>query len=375
MIKNLEKAAVFFLYLYALFAPHSIFLAEASIIGGLVLTGFKIVVLRVREGKWVWKKGNLEIAILSFCLVGIFSVFGSYDRSRAISHIKSLWLVLFYFLIINTVERKDVLRLTLLLIISTTFASIHGLTQYFLGHTRQVQAFIKNVITLAGFFLLVTPISFAFFLGEKILRRKIFYLITFILLLFGLIFTLERSVWLGAGIVLVTFLLKDRRSFKVILPAMAIAGVLFYFSPVLRERARVFGDFKNYTISSRFHQWQSGLEMMFDHPLTGVGPGNYDTMYKQYKFFEERKTYTHAHSNIVQIGAETGILGLSIFFWMMVVAFKAITSRIKELPFSLPAGILAAFLGFHFAGLFEYNFGDSEVQLLLWFILGSVEKL
>ena len=120
--------------------------------------------------------------------------------------------------------------------------------------------------------------------------------------------------------------------------------------------------------------------MMLDHPLTGVGPGNYDTIYKQYKFFEERKTYPHAHSNIVQIGAETGILGLSIFFWMMVSAFRGIwhkvrTTNTNPLVFSLSLGALAAFLGFHFAGLFEYNFGDSEVQLLFWFIIGSIEKI
>ena len=121
--------------------------------------------------------------------------------------------------------------------------------------------------------------------------------------------------------------------------------------------------------------------MMLDHPLTGVGLGNYEVIYKQYKFFEERKIYSHAHSNIVQIGAETGVLGLSIFFWIMVSAFSGIRAKMRAgagidpMVFSLSLGALAAFLGFHFAGLFEYNFGDSEVQLLFWFILGSIEKI
>jgi O-antigen ligase len=119
--------------------------------------------------------------------------------------------------------------------------------------------------------------------------------------------------------------------------------------------------------------------MMLDHPLTGVGPGNYEIIYKQYKFFEERKIYSHAHSNIVQIGAETGILGLSMFFWIMVSAFRTMTAKIREIKdplfFFVSLGALAAFLGFHFAGLFEYNFGDSEVQLLFWFILGAAEKI
>lgn len=393
MIYNLrlEKGVIFSLYLYAIFAPHSIFLAEASIILGLVLSVFRIIVLRKIEGKWIWFRGNLEKPILSFCAVGFFSLLTACDRLQALNHIRSFWLFLFYFLIINNLnDRKDIIRLTTVLIISATFASVHGLYQYFFRHTIAVQAFIKNVITLAGFFLLITPLSFSLFLGEKAFNRKIIYLLTTLFLLLGLIFTLERSVWLGLVVMILTFLFIYRPSLKVIIPGIIILVLLFSFSPALRQRIKALGHFKSYAISSRFHQWQSGLEMMLDHPLTGVGPGNYEVLYKQYKFFEERKTYSHAHSNIVQIGAETGILGLSMFFWMMVAAFIAIWSRLRRhantlvsgakqvqdsLFFSLSLGSLAAFFAFHFAGLFEYNFGDSEVQLLLWFILGSLEKI
>jgi hypothetical protein len=38
-------------------------------------------------------------------------------------------------------------------------------------------------------------------------------------------------------------------------------------------------------------------------------------------------------------------------------------------------GALAGFMGFNFAGLFEYNFGDSEVQLLFLFIVGCMERI
>jgi len=411
MIKKLERAIIFFLFLYVIFAPHSICLSEIAVILGLVFWGLKVISVRKLEGRWVWTRGNLERPILSFFAIAVFSLLTAYDRFKALGQIKSLWLFLFYFLIINNVtERKDIIRLITLLVISATVASIHGLYQYFFMHTIAVQAFIKNVITLAGFFLLVIPLSFGLFLGHRgqqklglaaknrdWLRRclsQIFcggnwlYLIMSLLLLLALIFTLERSVWLGLMMAILTFFFVGRRSLTALTIGVIILGLLFSFSPTLRQRARTLSHFRNYAISSRFHQWQAGLTMMLDHPLTGVGPGNYDTIYKQYKFFEERKTYPHAHSNIVQIGAETGVLGLSIFFWMMVSAFMGIWHKVcssrqshpvdtptNPLVFSLSLGALAAFLGFHFAGLFEYNFGDSEVQLLFWFIIGSIEKI
>ena len=374
---KLDKAILFSLFLYVFFAPHSICLSEIAVILGLVFWGLKVISVRKLEGRWVWTRGNLERPILSFFAIAVFSLLTAYDRFKTLGQIKSLWLFLFYFLIINNVtERKDIIRLITLLVISTTVASIHGLYQYFFMHTIAVQAFIKNVITLAGFFLLVIPLSFALFFGKK----SNFFIITSFFILLGIIFTLERSVWLGLVIAILTFFFVGRRSLTALTIGVIILGLLFSFSPTLRQRARTLSHFRSYAISSRFHQWQAGLEMMLDHPLTGVGLGNYDTIYKQYKFFEERKTYPHAHSNIVQIGAETGILGLSIFFWMMVSAFRGIwhkvrTTNTNPLVFSLSMGALAAFLGFHFAGLFEYNFGDSEVQLLFWFILGSIEKI
>jgi len=393
MVKKLDRAIIFSLFLYVFFAPHSICLSEISVILGLVLWGLKIIVTRKLEGRWVWTRGNLERPILSFFAIGVFSLLTAYNRFQALGEIKSFWLFLFYFLIINNLsEKKDIIRLIALLVISTTVAAVHGLYQYFFQHTIAVQAFIKNVITLAGFFLLVIPLSFGLFAGRKASNPAPptpratpkpwhwLYLITSFFLLLAIIFTLERSVWLGLGMVILTFLVMDRRSLKVLALGVIILGFLFSFSPALRQRSRTLSHFRSYPITSRFHQWQGGLEMMLDHPLTGVGLGNYDTIYKQYKFFEERKVYPHAHSNIVQIGAETGILGLSIFFWIMVSAFRGILAKVRPrtkdpLIFSLSLGVLAAFLGFHFAGLFEYNFGDSEVQLLLWFMLGFVEKI
>jgi O-antigen ligase len=216
-------------------------------------------------------------------------------------------------------------------------------------------------------------------LAERKIKKKISYLLATIFLLLGLIFTLERSVWLGLGAVIATNLLINRRSLGVLFCSVIILGLLFCIFPELRHRLKTMGQFKNYAISSRIHQWQGGLEMMLDHPLTGVGPGNYDIIYKQYKFFKERKTYSHAHSNIVQTGAELGMLGMAMFFWIMVSAFRFILAKIRQinepLTFSFCIGALAACLGYNFAGLFEYNFGDSEVQLLFWFIIAVSEKV
>jgi O-antigen ligase len=379
-VTNLLERLIFFcLAIYAIFASHSIFFSEVFVILGLVLWLVKVIAIKRCEGKWLWIKSDLDKPIFSFFGVCLLSLFTAYDRFRGLSQIKSLWLCMFYFLVVNNIkEKSDVVRIIKLLVISAAVASIYGLFQYFVKHTSAVQAFIKNVITLAGLFLIVTPLSFALFMGEK-KTSPIRFLITTFLIFLGLVFTLERSVWLGMIAAILVFLLIDRRAFTALMCGVIILGILFSLSDDIRTRARTISHFRNYAISSRFNQWQAGLEMMRDYPLTGVGPGNYEILYKQYKFFEERKTYAHSHSNIIQIGAETGILGLSIFFWMMLTIFRNIRRKLVTLKeplfYYLSLGALAAFFGFHFAGFFEYNFGDSELQLLFWFIIGAVEKI
>ena len=194
-IKKLEKAIIFSLYLYAIFAPHSIFLSEVAVIFGLVLAGVKIIATRKLEGRWLWIKGSLQSPILGFFAIGIFSLFTAYDRSQALGQIKSLWLFLFYFLIVNSVnEKRDIVRLIILLVISTTVAAIYGLFQYFFMHTIAVQAFIKNVITLAGIFLLVIPLSFSLFLVKKWRKMSYFFVLTSLFLLLGLVLHATQSL-------------------------------------------------------------------------------------------------------------------------------------------------------------------------------------
>jgi O-antigen ligase len=98
--------------------------------------------------------------------------------------------------------------------------------------------------------------------------------------------------------------------------------------------------------------------------------------YPEYRNPAARRPATgHLHNNLVQIAAERGVLGLAA--WLAIwIAFFVQAGRIyARLPATrdddraLVAGSLAAVGGFLVAGLFEYNFGDSEVIGLLWVVM------
>ena len=84
----------------------------------------------------------------------------------------------------------------------------------------------------------------------------------------------------------------------------------------------------------------------------------------------------HLHNNLVQIGAEHGLLGLGAWLWIWIAFFAGAGRIYAALPparaddRALVAGSIAAVAAFLVAGLFEYNFGDSEVIDLLWVVMG-----
>jgi len=116
--------------------------------------------------------------------------------------------------------------------------------------------------------------------------------------------------------------------------------------------------------------------MVLDAPLLGLGPGGVRRHYPEYKNPAARRPGTgHLHNNLVQIAAERGLLGLAAWLGIWIVFFvragriyaRLAAGRVDDR--ALVAGSLAAVSGFLVAGLFEYNFGDSEVIGLLWVVM------
>ncbi|HQZ90119.1 MAG TPA: O-antigen ligase family protein, partial [Thermomicrobiales bacterium] len=67
----------------------------------------------------------------------------------------------------------------------------------------------------------------------------------------------------------------------------------------------------NFAVVERMAHWQAGWHMFEDHPLTGVGIGNFNARYPDYFVRTEfRFSQGHAHNYYIHTLAETGIIGL-----------------------------------------------------------------
>jgi hypothetical protein len=89
-----------------------------------------------------------------------------------------------------------------------------------------------------------------------------------------------------------------------------------------------------------------------------------------------------AHSTPIQIAFDRGLPALAFWFWLML-SFWRFATRTEGMTaqatdanaHGLSVGIVGALAGFLVSSLVNYNFGDSEVVLLVWWMMGAAVVL
>jgi O-antigen ligase len=115
---------------------------------------------------------------------------------------------------------------------------------------------------------------------------------------------------------------------------------------------------------------REGAHMIRNHPLVGIGPNMVQPLYAEYRDPDAVNAVNpHLHNVPVQIAAERGLPALAVWLWFIAGLVVALAKQLREkqLRFLAAAG-LAAVVSMLAAGMFEYNFGDSEF-LMLFLIL------
>ncbi len=79
----------------------------------------------------------------------------------------------------------------------------------------------------------------------------------------------------------------------------------------------------DYSTAERLAHWIAGVNMFRDHPLFGVGIGNYPAVYSKYFITIFVLPLGHAHNYYINMAAETGIFGLAGFVFLLTAMFLA----------------------------------------------------
>jgi len=296
-------------------------------------------------------------------------VISAFSLDPRTSFIDDKQLVLFVIVpAVYQIARGDRAALVVDVIVSVGAASAaYGIIQYGLLHYdnlgRRPEGAMSHYMTYSGLLMLVICAAAARLIFGR--RGRTWPALVMPALVVALALTLGRSAWIGASVAIALLLaLKDLR-LTVLLPVFI--AVLFAISPgTVTKRVMSIFDVQEPTNQDRLAMIEIGARIVHDHPLTGVGPNMIPRVYEQYRpDYAINRVNPHLHNVPLQIAAERGLPALAVWVWFIVSLFVAHVRLFRSQADKVPAAAaLAAVAAMLAAGLFEYNFGDSEFLML-----------
>jgi O-Antigen ligase/PDZ domain len=196
------------------------------------------------------------------------------------------------------------------------------------------------------------------------------------LLTAGLVFTAMRTVIVAFVIGASVMALRSLRATLRVAFTFALFAVLAFAAVVVwqtRDRnALLLGDPSS---SLRYQVARNGLSRILIHPVFGHGMDAMQLHWNEWGF--PGKDMLHLHSTPLQLAFDRGLPMLALWLWMMLLFWLTIARAERHAAdlsdtnsYGILLGTLGALTGFLMSSMVNYNYGDAEVAMMFWFLMG-----
>ena len=188
----------------------------------------------------------------------------------------------------------------------------------------------------------------------------------------GLLFSFSQSSFtaLIAGVIVAAVFAWRRRAVALVAVAAAVFVLVAVAAPNVRHAVLHHADGGlNRVTSGRSKLVSNGVKIAVHHPVVGVGVGGFRHAYaKQAHLPGKEPKAAASHDTPITVAAETGVLGLGLFAWFLVVALVLAFRRVdRDLVgrAALVFGLTLTAIGVH--SLFYNAFFEDPT---VWGVLG-----
>lgn len=315
------------------------------------------------------------IPAMAFCYCVLLSAVFSIHPSNSLYNSKNLALFIILPIFYDTVRDLEDIKLIFgVLIFAGVISALYGLSQYFAAGDdlleQRLTSFMSHWMTFSGLLMILNVLLFSHLLFSK--KHPVWFYPAFGIVSLALLLSLTRNAWLGF-LSAATVLIAMRKvrwiiAVPVVIAIIFVGSVLIFPSAVAQRISNIFNP--NETSNrDRILMIRSGWEIIKDYPITGVGINMIKDVYPQYRSPDSVfRNNQHLHNNVVQMAAENGILALVAWLWLIgkvlsdLIRWKR-NEMTREEQFMIH-GTIGIVISLFVAGMFEYNFGDSEIKML-----------
>lgn len=331
----------------------------------------------------------LSLVFSCYLILILFSSLDSYWQEKTLTvALASIRFYLAGIALLLYIKPKDTHLVFKIIAVLLVFWSVDALFQYFVGVDfigrasyagRLNGVFGEHHAKLGPVLALLLPMTMiALKNNHSVLRWLSIFIITIVILLSG-----TRSAWLMMFFSFLAYWfhhVKQRRFlllFKGCVVSMVMLGSLWLISADFQKRIdrslqALQGTEKgiNFALADRLPIWETSWNMFLAHPINGIGAHAFRNAYPDYAAQDDilqadGDVGMHAHHWILEILAETGLIGL-LFFSMAIFKLMQFVKRHyhEEYSWAFLIALLSAFLPF----TSTYSIFASFWSLCIWFV-------
>lgn len=251
---------------------------------------------------------------------------------------------------------------------------------------------IGNPNFLGSYIVLLLPFSIQLFIVEK----RIFGVISYGILFFGLLATLTRGAWIGAFLSIMIYgciILYHRKKLDVRINDIVIivfvtiicfitfdlsnsGSLVFRLLSISKDIGEVIfgGDNLESSGAYRMFIWLRTVELIQIRPLFGFGIENLHLAFERYfiddilQVFGRPMIIDRAHNEYLHIAVSSGIPALVLYLGFLLLVFRKGMLKLLETPYAIP--LLISFIGYSIQAFF--NISVVSVAYIFWVILGFI---
>jgi len=271
---------------------------------------------------------------------------------------------------------------------STPPAGIYGTRR---THRFRASGWTRHYETFAELLQILAQLALGFALAHLQRRDRrsshtrliiALYAAAFVLLAIGIALTAMRTVLVafvvGACVLLWRGVTSTRARIAVACIIVLVCALGAF--AVWRTRASGALHLQDASAQLRFEVARVALTRIPLHPIFGHGMDAVHRHWHEWGF--PGTDMLHAHSTPIQLAFDRGIPALILWLWL-ILTFWLMTTRAERIwrtatdaaAHGLLLGATGALAGFFASSLVNYNFGDAEVTLMLWWLMGAVVRV
>jgi O-antigen ligase len=228
-----------------------------------------------------------------------------------------------------------------------------------------------NTYSAEEMFALIMLGAFLFFASD-IGRRLWLWLACAALIALAILLGETRGIWIAVAVAGLYLVWCWKQKLVLLVPVVI---VIAYFASPPAVKDRFTSIFKPRGVDSnqfRMVTWRTGLQMIQQHPILGLGPEGVKMHFDEYVPADVPRPlpsgwYGHLHNIYLHYAAERGIPTMLVLLWLLFQILFDFWRGLRALPpgrtdrrFLLHGGI-AVVLATMAEGFVELNLGDSEV--------------